>query len=192
MNIAELVVRTGLLAVPLALAACGGTTSGVSQADVQAFRADAQVVSSAATTYGTQAATMTSSATCNSAQGAYDDQVRPMIGRMQGMGTSMDGMMGSMNHMGDGDMECTANAMMAELDRHGGAACASTTDMAPNVAEAQSHVARMTGWATHQMERAQEMGSMMGMSGMMGGAGGTGTATGHCVRNADGSYTFQP
>lgn len=168
--------------------------SGVSQAEIQAFRGDAQVVSTAATTYGTQAATMTSSATCNAAQGAYDDQVRPMVGRMQGMGTSMDEMMGSMNHMADGDMECTANAMMAELDRHGSAACASATDMAPNVAEAQSHVAAMTRWATHQMERAGDMGSMMGTSGMgmMGGAAaGTGTATGHCVRNADGSYTFQ-
>jgi hypothetical protein len=166
--------------------------SGVSQADIQAFRGDAQVVSAAATSYGTQAAAMTSITACNTTQGAYDDQVRPMIGRMQGMGTSMDEMMGSMNHMGDGDMECTANAMMAELDRHGAAACASATDMAPNVAEAQAHVAAMTRWATHQMERAGDMGSMMGMSGMMGGAGGTGTATGHCVRNSDGSYTFQP
>jgi hypothetical protein len=166
--------------------------SGVSQAEIQAFRGDAQVISSAATAYGTEAASMTSSSTCIAAQGAYDGQVRPVVGRMQGMGVSMDEMMGSMNHMADGDMECGANAMMAELDRHRAAACASTSDMAPNVAEARLHVATMTRWATHEMERAGDMVSMMGTSGMMGGAAGTGSATGHCVRNSDGSYTFQP
>jgi hypothetical protein len=79
---------------------------------------------------------------------------------------------------------------MAELDRHKAAACASATDMAPNKTEAQQHVAAMTQWADHEMSRSAEMGSMMGTT--MGGMGGGGTTTGHCVHNADGSYTMQP
>lgn len=42
----------------------------------------------------------------------------------------------------------------------------------------------------HEMVRSWEMGSMLGMG--MGGMGGGGMTTGHCVQNADGSYTMQP
>ena len=76
--------------------------------------------------------------------------------------------------------------MMAELDRHKAVACASSTDMALNKTEAQQHVTTMTRWADHGMARSAEMG--MGMGGM----GGSGTTTGHCVHNADGSYTMHP
>jgi hypothetical protein len=182
--------RSLVLALPVVLAACGGMSSGVDAGQIQAFSSTALAVSSAATTYGNQAATMTSASTCAADQSAYDGQVRPMVARMQGMAPAMDDMMGSMNHMADGDMACAAAAMMAELDRHGAVACVSTSDMGPNVAEAGQHVAAMTQWADHQAERAHEMGSMMGMSGMMGGTGGT-VPTGHCVQAADGSYHLQ-
>jgi hypothetical protein len=86
-------------------------------------------------------------------------------------------------------MGCAANAMMAELDRHQTAACASTTDMAPNEGEAQQHVAAMTQWASHEMARSHDLASMAGMG--MGNMG-SGTAGGHCVHNVDGSYTLQP
>jgi hypothetical protein len=171
-------------------AACGGTTSGVASTEVETFNAAAQGVSTAAASYGAQAAAMTSAATCNGAQTAYDSQVRPMIDQMRTMGPAMDGTMGSMGHRADADMECAANAMMAELDRHGAVACASVTDMTPNKAEAQQHVATMTQWANHQMARSNEMGSMMGMG--MGGMGGGGMTTGHCVHDPDGSYSMQP
>ena len=185
------------LALPLALAACGAGP-GVGPSDVQAFDGTAQTISATATSYGTQAAGMTSTTQCTGVQGAYDAQVRPMVSQMQGMGIAMDGQMGAMGRMADGDMECTANAMMAELDRHGAAACGSTTGVAADVAEAQRHVAAMTRWAAHEQDRAQEMGSMMGMSGMMGGSGrmggsgGVAAGSGLCVQNPDGSYTFQP
>jgi hypothetical protein len=174
----------------LAAAACGGSTSGITSADVQRFNATAQDVSTAATTSGAQAGGMTDAASCSTAQNGYDAQARPMVGRLQSMGAGMDGEMGSMHHASDADMACAANAMMAELDRHRAVACASTVDMTTNKAEAQHHVAAMTQWADHEMARSDEMASMMGMG--MGGMGGTGTTTGHCVRNADGSYTMQP
>jgi hypothetical protein len=179
-----------LLLTVFSAAACGGTTSGVSSAEIQAFNAAALGVSAAAASYGTQAAAMTSTATCTSAQGAYDPQARPRVLEMQGMGPRMDRGMGSMGHMADEDMACAANAMMAELDRHAAIACASAADMTPNMAEAQQHVATMTQWADHQMVRSDEMGSMMGTG--MGGMAGGGMTTGHCVHNADGSYTMQP
>ncbi len=178
------------LALPAILAACGGTSSGVDAGQIQSFSSTALAVSSAATTYGNQAATMNSASTCAADQSAYDGQVRPMVARMQGVAPAMDDMMGSMSHMADGDMACAAAAMMAELDRHGAVACASTSDMGPNVAEAGQHVAAMTQWADHEAARAHEMGSMMGMSGMMGGSGGS-VPTRHCAQAADGSYHLQ-
>ena len=181
--------RHAILALALTLAACGGSTSGLDTAEIQAFNASAQGVSAAVTTYGTQAATMTSPATCTSTQSSYDSQVRPMVGQMQGMGADMDAMMGSMNHMDAEDMGCTANAMLAELNRHQAVACASTTDMTPNKAEAQQHVGAMTQWASHATGRSHDLATMSGMG--MGGMG-SGTTGGHCIRNADGSYTFQP
>ena len=182
--------RYAFLALALTLAACGGSTSGLNTAEIQAFNTSAQGVSTAVTTYGSQAAAMTSTATCTSAQTSYDSQVRPMVGQMQGMGAEMDGMMGSMNHMDAEDMGCSANAMLAEVNRHQGVACASTTDMTPNKAEAQQHVASMTQWAGHAMGRSHDLAAMAGMS--MGGMMGSGSTTGHCIHNADGSYTFQP
>jgi len=182
--------RYVFLALALTLAACGGSTSGLNTAEIQAFNTSAQGVSAGVTTYGIQAAAMTSPATCTSAQTSYDSQVRPMVGQMQGMGAGMDAMMGSMNHMDAEDMGCSANAMLAEMNRHQAIACASTTDMAPNRAEAQQHVAAMTQWASHAMGRSHDLASMAEMS--MGGMMGSGSTTGHCIHNADGSYTFQP
>ena len=165
-------------------------TTGLDQAEIQAFNTSAQGVSAAVTTYGTQAAAMTSATTCTSAQTPYDSQVRPMVGQMQGMGGDMDSMMGSMNHMGAEDRGCTANAMLAEVNRHQAVACASTTDMTPSKTEAQQHVAAMTQWAGHAMSRSHDLASMGGMN--IGGMMGSGSTTGHCIHNADGSYTFQP
>jgi hypothetical protein len=98
--------------------------------------------------------------------------------------------MGSMNHMDAEDMGCTANAMLAEMNRHQAVACASSTDMTPNKTEAQQHVTAMTQWASHAMNRSHDLASMEGMN--MGGMMGSGSTTGHCIHNADGSYTFQP
>ncbi len=185
--------RLFLLGLPLGLTACGGT-SGVDSSQVQAFASTSQAVAASAASYATQATTMTSASSCSGMQAAYDSQVRPKVASLQEMGPSMDEMMGSMNHMADADMQCGANAMMAELDRHRATACASPTDMAPNVAEAQQHASTMIQWADHQSSRAHEMGGMMAMSGMTGGSSGSGTtaSTGHCVHGSDGSFTIQP
>lgn len=182
-------MRYLVLVLAVAAAACGGSsTSGVTSADVQKLNTLSQSVSAAVATYGTQAAAMTDTGSCNGAESAYDAQVRPMVSEMQGMGTNLDDKMGSMNHQPDADMECGANALRSELDRHQRVACASATDMAPNKAEALQHVGAMTRWTNHQVARSYEMGSMMGMGGM----GGSGMTTGHCVHDANGSYTLLP
>jgi len=180
---------SALVGSSLLLFACGSSSSGIDSAEIQSFNAAAQGVSTAVATYGTQAAAMAFAATCVSAQASYDSQARPLIGQMQGMGVDMDAMMGSMNHMDARDMGCSANAMMAELNRHQAAACASTADMTPNKAGAQQHVATMTQWASHEMGRSHDLASMAGMGT---GSMGNGTTSGHCVHNADGTYTFQP
>jgi hypothetical protein len=186
-------MRRTILLLSLLAAACGGTTSGASSTEVRAFNLSAQGASAAAASYGTQAAAMTSATTCASAQATYVSQIQPMLDQMRTMGTSMDGQMGSMGHMADGDMECAANAMLAEGARHGSVACASATDMTPNKSEAAQHVATMELWANHQMVRSSAMGSMMAMgTGMMGGMNGGTGSTGHCVHEPDGSYAMQP
>jgi hypothetical protein len=47
----------------------------------------------------------------------------------------------------------------------------------------------MIQWASHEMGRTHDLGSMAGMG--MGGMG-SGTTAGHCVHNPGGSYTLQP
>jgi uncharacterized protein (DUF111 family) len=181
--------RVAIPALVLALAACGSSKSEPNTTEIQAFNTAAVAVSAAAVDYGVHAASMTSQATCITARDAYDTTARPLVGELQRMGASMDAMMGSMGHRDSGDMGCSANAMMSELDRHRIAACASTTDLNLDKAEAQVHVATMEIWANHEMGRSHDLGSMAGMA--MGGMA-DGTTTGHCVKNADGSYTFQP
>jgi hypothetical protein len=93
-------------------------------------------------------------------------------------------------------MTCAADAMMAELDHHHDVACASATDMGPNITEAHRHVTAMTQWADHQLTRSSDLGSMMGGGMGGGGMGGGGMmtgggATGHCVHNQDGTYSLQ-
>jgi hypothetical protein len=94
----------------------------VSNADVQRFDTVSRQVGTAATTYGAQAASMQDVVTCDSLQGTYDGQVRPMVGVLLSMGGRMDRQMDGMGHMADGDMACSADAMQAELDRHRGGA----------------------------------------------------------------------
>ncbi len=179
-------MRTTLVALAVAFvaAACGGS-SGSSGDGPRTLNSLSQNVSAAAEAYGIQASSMTDPMSCNADESSYDAQLRPMVEQMQAMAPGMDQSMSSMGHGDDADMACAANAMMAELDRHKGVACSSTTDMGPNKTEAQNHVAFMTQWADHQIVRSDEMGSMMGTGGM-----GGEMKTGHCVHNADGTYTM--
>jgi len=180
-------MRYFLLApVVVTTVACG---AHVSSTDVQTFRSDALAIAAAASTYSSQAAQMQSVSGCTTVHQGYDSQVRPMIGRMQSLAPEMDSMMGDEQHMGDGDMDCAANAMMAELDAHRSAACASSADMAANEAEAQRHSVAMMQWATHAADRSQELGSLMGMAMGMGGNESSGS---HCRHDSDGGYSLDP
>lgn len=178
-------VRAAATVAAVVLAACGGSSE--ERPDAAAYAALAQNISSAASGYATAAAATTDVASCQSAHAAYDSQVRPMIAGMQGMSGDMDREMAMMGHTGDADMTCGAAAMMAEVDAHAAAACTSTA-MTDNHAEAMRHATAMDTWATHQHQRAEEMGGMMGTPGM--GMGGTATMT--CRHNADGTYTLAP
>lgn len=178
---------TPLLVALAALACGGGSSSSSSAASPQAMNALAQEVSTAASAYDALAARMSGVADCSSDESQYDAQVRPHVTQMHAMGPQMDMMMGSLGDPADADTTCAADAMMAELDHHHSMACASPTDMGPNVSEAHRHATAMMQWADHEMARTSAMGTMMG--GGMGMPGG-GMSTGHCVKNGDGSYSM--
>jgi hypothetical protein len=185
-------MRQALLALPLlAAAACGGSGSAAAtNGDVQQLNTLSQQVAAAEGSYGAAAGAMTDMTSCAGAESGYHGQVLPMLDEMQAMGPAMDQRMSGMGHPGDADLACAADAMMAELDRHHGVACASPDDMAANMAEAAHHVDAMTQWADHQLARTHDMGARSGTG--MGGMGGGGMTTGHCVRNGDGTFTMAP
>jgi hypothetical protein len=153
---------------------------------VDGFHAGAQEIAAAASGYGAAAGGMADVAACRTGQSGYDGVVRPMVEQMRAIAGPMDENMTSMGgQAASADMQCGADAMRWELDRHASLACASTGDMTPNRTEAARHVQAMTEWADHQRVRSEQMGSMMGMGGMSGDG-----STGTCQRNADGSYTL--
>jgi hypothetical protein len=163
---------------------CGGGSHGAGEADVRAYSELAQQISSAASTYGSAAAATSDVPSCQSGHAAYDAQVRPMVDRMRAMSGGMDSQMGMMGHTADGDMTCSSDAMLAELDRHHAVACTST-DMTEDHAEAGRHATAIEMWAEHQRQCTDNMG------GMMGGTGGSSTTT-TCHRNGDGTFTLAP
>ena len=59
---------------------------------------------------------------------------------------------------GPADMQCGADAMLWELERHASSACVSASDMAPNRTEAAGHVQAMGAWSDHQRVRSEQMG----------------------------------
>lgn len=182
-------ILTGAVFAAVAVVAgCGNDSNdspGAGQADVQAYAALSQQISSAASGYGAAADATVDVSSCQSTHASYDAQVRPMVDRMRSMSGAMDQQMDMMGRTADADMSCGADAMAAELDHHDAAACTSTV-MSANHAEATRHAAAMTTWADHQHARADEMGSMMGM-----GMPGSGT-TMPCHRNGDGTFTLGP
>jgi hypothetical protein len=175
-------MRSHVLAVSIVAMACGGSgSSDAGDASLQALNALSLEISAAAAAYGAQAGSMPDVATCASQEDAYHADVHPKVQRMQGMGPELDGIMSGMGHHSEADIGCAADAMMAELEHHHGAACASATDMDANRAEAQRHVTAMTEWADHQRSRSHDMGAM----------GGGGMTTGHCVHHDDGRYELE-
>lgn len=164
---------TRALLAPLlaaALAACGADTA--QDGGIRDFRETAQAIGAAATSYQADAAGLADLADCTGTHHGYDAEVRPMLEHMREVAAAMDAHMAEMGGHAHADMACLAQAMLDELDRHAGAACASPDDMGPNAAEAGAHAQLMHGWAEHQGVRADEMDAMMGgMGGGMHGGG---------------------
>jgi hypothetical protein len=162
-------VRRILAACLVAAAAACGSEGSTDAEQVAEFKATADHIDAAATAYGNAAPGMVDRAACLSTHAGYDAAVRPMVERMREMSGWMDEHMASMGGGADADMVCGADAMVAELDRHAAAACASATDMPANAAEVTAHAGAMHDWAEHQRARADEMDGMMSGGGMMGG-----------------------
>lgn len=148
--------------------------------DVATFRATAGEIDAAAAGYDAAAAGVADREACLEVHAGYRGDVGPMIDRMRAMADEMDARMSATcDDARHADMACAADAMRAELDRHGAAACPSEHDMAANAAEAAGHVAAMRAWAEHQRVRAGELDGTMG-GGMMGGGGMHGSSTFTC------------
>lgn len=172
--------RISMLAVALGVAACG--TGGDADADdtLGSFRALADEMSAAVQSYGTDSAALSSDADCTQLHAGYGAHMAGAAHRMRELGAELDGHM-SQRGPGMGDVGCVGEAIAAELDRHHAAACGSG-DLATDRGEAAQHVEAMHALLEHQHARARD--GAAGMGGMH--QGGTFT----CVRNADGSFTF--
>lgn len=161
-------VAVGACAVVL-VAACGGTSNSsnatpASSSEVVQYKQLALQVQSAAGTYGQTMAGIPTLAACQRLEVQYDGQVRPWISQMMGMSGGMDSLVSDHDGAMNADMGCDADAMMRELDSHRSMACASA-DMATDRTEAARHVQAMTGYASHGVQRCDEM-----LSGLNGGS----------------------
>ena len=162
-------ISVGFIGLAWALSACGSApapaSDAVSTSDLDTYRSLAEQTQAAASSYR---ATMTGAgatlATCATIHDAYDGQVRPWISKMSGMSGSLDGYIDA-HHGGDfADLTCVVAGMLAELDAHRAAACASP-DFGIDRAEAVRHADAMATYAGHQLQRCGEMGRGMGGGG---------------------------
>ena len=184
-----------MVAVAVGVAACSGSNTNGSTADVQSLASVTQEMSAAVVAYRASAGAMSDASTCQGAQSSYDAQMGPMIDRMKQMSGGLDDHMKSMGRTGDADIACASNSMAVEVERHRAAACVAAVDV--NKVEATHHADAMDDMLAHQRGRATEMGSAMGMSGMMDGGtmgadGGwtlpDGGTMGACYAASDGGY----
>ncbi len=193
-----LLVGAGLV-VSVACSGSSGTSSSATTAQVQTFDQASLSLSQAVATYRTQAAGIADPAACAAAQQAYQAQANPLVVQMQQMAGPLDDRMMQLGQPADADITCATSAMKAELDRHAAAACVSS-DPAVERAEAASHASVMEGLISHQQDRAEEMGAMMGIASMMDGGmtrvsdGGwslpDGGAVAICQVSTDGGFMF--
>lgn len=169
----------------IAATACGdGSMSGGSGAStMQAYQAVGQDVASTVARYEGDTASMPDDTACQTAHAAYADHMATVLERMREMSTAMDRHMEDYEHAVPADLDCVAEAMVAEFARHHAAACAAT-EIEADVTEAAHHVRSMTSLVEHQRVRYESAGSIMGMMGS------PGSSTWTCERNADGSFTI--
>lgn len=165
------------------VSACGAGTDmdGGDLAALQDYQAVGAELSTVVTAYGTATAALADPAECEALHADYADHAHQLATRMRDSGETMEGHMASRGSVGAGDTTCGADAVLAELERHHGAACTGA-DVDTDEQEAARHVATMTALMEHQRVRYEEAGARMGMMGPSGG----GTFT--CERHGDGSF----
>ena len=175
------------IAVSLAavgLAACGGNVPSSSlSAQLAAYQATGQALANAEYAYSAQSSAATSQTACEQAQVQYDHVAGPLVDRMHELSRTMDQHMDGEGAPDFADMECVAQAMEVEMERHRAQAC-QAADAAGDQAEATYHSTTMMGWVEHQRVRYQDLAAMSGMMA----AHGEGTFT--CQANPDGTFTF--
>lgn len=135
--------------------ACGG--NHMTDPDPGAFERMAASISTAGEQHRTNMASDTP-ASCATEMSRYAAEVRPMVDIMSGMSDDMDACMVDMGHAESADMQATCAQMAAELDEHVARGCT----VADPVAEATRHADSMRQLAEQEMERADNMHSMMG------------------------------
>ncbi len=181
MRLGRMLVAAGALVA----AGCGGGTAETSSdvAAMQAYQALGQDVSSTVATYQADTAALPDDAACEAAYEKYEAPIAAMLGRMAEMSAMMDRYLAEYFFAAPPDMACVAEAMLAEFERHRGAACAAP-DAPADEAEAAEHVAAMTAFVNHQRARYENVCSMMGMMDA------PAESTWTCLKNADGSFTI--
>lgn len=169
-------------------AACGGpatpsATTGAAQAMAQSYQAVGQDMTTTVGHYQTSTATMPDLGACRTAEGEYAATMGPLIDRMRTLSGSMDHYMAGAMGTSWADMDCVAQAMAAEYERHRAVACGAP-DVSVDQAEAAHHGTTMSGWIEHQRVRYEQMGEAMGITPPYD------DSTWTCFHNPDGSFTM--
>ncbi len=169
-------------------AACGGpaapsATTNSAQAVAKSYQAVGQDMATTVSHYQASTATMPDLGACRTAEGQYAATMDPLVDRMRTLSGTMDHYMAGAMGATWADMDCVAQAMAVEYERHTGVACAAP-DVSADETEAAHHGATMSGWIEHQRVRYEQMGEAMGITPP------SGDTTWTCVHNPDGSFTM--
>lgn len=142
-----------------ACAACASDSSGssgaLSSSDVADVQQLAEEADSAVNAYGDAMMDLADAAACQAISDQYDSDIRPRVSRIGGFGGDMDGLMRRHEGSGFADVECLSAVMMDELDYHHTIACQG--DLAQIREEARRHTSVMGSYATHLMDRCNQM-----------------------------------
>ncbi|MHB8875645.1 MAG: hypothetical protein ACYC8T_18320 [Myxococcaceae bacterium] len=150
-------------ALLLTCALAAGCGPGMPATDPAAYQKLTQDSLAMVEMHRTNAAAMTMS-TCTTEHDRYDAEMRPMIDSLKAKSGGMDTCMKDMGKPADADLAAGCTSMMAELDSHKTAACASM-DLAAQKTEATRHCDAMKTWLDTAKARASYLQSpMQGMS----------------------------
>jgi hypothetical protein len=168
-----------LVAILLALVACGRSTPATPPPEVVQLRALGNSVARSVGAYGARSSSMTDGASCRALRDEHEREVRPALRAIAALAPRLGPWLRARGPTEHADAECLAGALLAEIERHTDIACTSL-DLAANRAEAARYVAAMDRWADLAVARGDPTGELRE---------GTGP---RCVRFSDGERMYQP